>query len=159
MIIKITSIARPWPKKELGTHKYSKRKLIYQRDPKGYWKAFSESFRLQVKLWMNTNGVEMIARGVPLALGTLIFIPRPKTVSIKKRPFPVVSGKDSGDFDNYKYGIMNLLKGLLFHDDNQVVFDLEGGLFYADKLEPSVYIRIREMTSPPEWYYSDMNYF
>lgn len=82
-----------------------------------------------------------------MAFGTLIFIPRPKTISAKKRPYPVVMP----DYDNIKYGIMNMLKDLLFYDDNQVVIDLPGGMFYAEKpSDIGVTIAVKEVDCDPK---------
>lgn len=143
---------RPWPKENHQRGSFR----TYKRDPKGHWKAWSESFRTQIKLYMNANGIEIIPAGIPLAFGTLIFVPRPKSVSEKKRPFPIVIP----DYDNIKYGIMNMLKGLLFYDDNQVIIDLLGGMFYADETnDVGVTIAVKEVACDPKTAIDGINFF
>lgn len=138
MIINVWGIPRPWPKENRRQGQYKP----YKVDKKGYWAGWHQSFTTQVKVWMNQNNIKMFPKGVPLAMGYLIFIPRPKTV---KRLYPTVIP----DFDNYKYGMTNLLKGLLYYDDDQIVVDLEGGLYYADQIEPCVYLKYFEIFDSP----------
>ena len=149
IIITVEGIPQPWPKKQISMSYPEgggrKRPFVYTRDPKGKWTAWKQSFTLQVKKHMMEHNIAPFEKGIPLALGTIIIIPRPKSVTIEKRPYPTVRP----DYDNYKYGIVNLLKGLLFYDDDQIVADLPGGMYYDDNFDSSVQIILAEIKSPP----------
>ena len=67
------------------------------------------------------------------------YLPRPKSVSPKKRPFPTVKP----DLDKLQRCILDSLTGIYFIDDAQVC-DIQTSKRYADDGAPRVEIYIKE---------------
>ena len=53
----------------------------------------------------------------PLEVIIEFFITRPKSVSIEKRPYPIVKP----DLDNFIKGVLDGLNGITWYDDNQII--------------------------------------
>jgi Holliday junction resolvase RusA-like endonuclease len=135
MKIRIEGVPCQWPKEnhQLG---YAK---TYQRDPKGKWRQWKNVVLIQLRIYMSVNKIKMIPEGVPLAMGMRFYLPRPEGKRNKtKYPYPTVTP----DLDNYEYGLTNIFKGHIFHDDNQIVERLVGGKYYADNCDPCAIIEI-----------------
>jgi len=109
----IECIPRPWPKENTNRETG----FVYHRDPKGYWREYKKVIVATVKAQIIQNGYKMIERYVPVSMGCHFFLPRPKSVSVKERRHPCVKP----DLDNYEYAIANLLQGLCYVDDCQIV--------------------------------------
>lgn len=65
---------------------------------------------------------------VPLSVIVDFYIKRPKSVSVKKRPLPVVRS----DIDNYLKAILDSLNGIAWADDCQIV-ELKARKMYSVK--------------------------
>jgi len=141
IIVKVVGEPAPWPKKgvrivtkrdfdpQTGSLITSHHPQVFKRKAKRHsdrWPNWERAVRAQaVEALLTHDHPVPFSKDVPIALGASFFIPRPKSV---KRKFPTVIP----DYDNYLYAISNLLEGILYEDDAQVVMRLPGGLFYAD---------------------------
>lgn len=92
------------------------------RDPKGKFKGWATKVRIAVNQAM--GGRQTLSRGVACRLGVEIRLNRPKS---NKRPFPA----QIPDWSNYRYYIENLLKGVVYVDDCQVIGPLPGDKLWA----------------------------
>ena len=133
-LIKIECEPRPWPKKTIVAQRHGRAlkfpMLVEQLkgEPRQKWNRWKNAVKTQVKLHMLEHDIAMYPRGLPVALGFVIVQERPPSVSFRQRWYPVVRP----DFDNYLYGIVNTLKGLLFEDDDQIVASLPSLGIYND---------------------------
>ena len=138
-IILVECEPRPWPKKRIITKIKRGNILVQLKFPKltpwfekpehrARWNRWTNAIKTEIKLHMLQHDIAMYPKGTPIALGFVIVSERPPSVSFRKRWYPVVKP----DFDNYLYGIVNTLKGLLFEDDDQIVASLPSLGIYND---------------------------
>lgn len=105
MILVIDIPPQPWPKKLIST-RGGKIRMYQRSNPK--WELWSRSLVATAKTLFPQplDG--------PVSIGAIFYIPRPK----KPKSDYVIT---KPDLDNYLYGVTNLLKGIAYHDDNQIV--------------------------------------
>lgn len=134
--IVVVHIPEPFPKKTIVANDSWGNRLPYpklvtreRKSKRGKYKAWEKAVIYQAELSMRQQKWTMFEKGTPLAVGMVFWIPRPKSVKIHERPFPVVVP----DLDNYKYAVTNILKGVAYNDDDQIVLELPSAKFYADK--------------------------
>jgi Holliday junction resolvase RusA-like endonuclease len=150
VIITIKGTPQVWPKKLITA--WGKggvpldRPQLYMRDKDGKFKAYRESFAIQVR--QQFKGA-IIPPEIPLAMGAIFYIPQPPSV---KREFMTVAP----DEDNYRYCVANLLKGLVYFDDRSIVEDLGGGKVYTKEKEGWTIITIQKVKGTTEELISDI---
>ena len=129
---------QPFPKKE--TKKFGKRMIPTDRD---YRIRTNPITRQKEKYdhghkrrWMKLVAdmgcehyrkfdIETFPKNHPIALGCLFFVTKSKSCRL---PFP----SQNPDYDNLAYAVWNALKGVCFHDDNQIVWVAEpSGVLWA----------------------------
>ena len=106
-------------------------KYLLQLHPRRYWVYLIQSAALAAIGKLPAEGREWVLypKNLPLIVGCVFYLPKPKR---NKVPFPMV-----GDLDNYRYPIWNALKGgVVYHDDNQIVWEREGGKLWANADNP-----------------------
>lgn len=101
------------------------------------WKAMVNA---EAQRQAREDGFIMYPAGVALSASFEFFFTRPKSASLKKRPYPAVKP----DLDNLIKGVKDALRGVVYHDDAQIVAYEDGTRkYYADELHPpGVVIRI-----------------
>lgn len=82
-------------------------------------------FEQRVKLHLMTVSPPLLEG--PLKAEVTFYFKRPKSVSVKKRPYPSIKP----DLDNLQKSLFDSMNGMLFHDDSQIV-DLEVKKRYGD---------------------------
>jgi len=93
--------------------------------------------------WKKQIATQALAAGVTKMEGALhmtirFFLTRPKSVSEKKRPWPIVKP----DLDNLEKAVKDALKGIAYADDSQVC-RVEKSKEYGR--EPGVWVGISEL--------------
>lgn len=162
--IRVYGEPQVWPKKDIayvGKGKNKRPRLIEQdyrtrKNPitgekeiydRGYKRRWFDHVRLEVLRFMARHKLKPYPKGFALAWSTIFFVTKPESSTAD---FP-----NTGDEDNYDYGIRNALKrtprkrvgsklvdgaypqGVLFYDDDQPKWRRgEGGLLWADENHP-----------------------
>lgn len=92
--------------------------------PKGWKRAIITSDNAKLKPWRQevtgkaaSLGIEPFAQHIPLSLTVDFYFDRPASATEKKRPGMTVKP----DVDKLVRGIFDALKGVLYHDDAQIV--------------------------------------
>lgn len=83
-------------------------------------------------------GVEPFASDLPLAITTVFYLTRPKSV---KRQFPTVKP----DLDNFLKAVKDALKGVAWGDDGQVVTVSARKEYAPAGRSPGVWVGVREV--------------
>ena len=87
----------------------------------GFSRAYSPKknvdFENSVKAWAIGQTFFLLEKDTPLSVSVDFYITRPKSVSVKKRPFPTVKS----DLDNYEKALLDALNGIVWKDDSQIV--------------------------------------
>jgi Holliday junction resolvase RusA-like endonuclease len=109
------------------------------RDPKGRKKAWGELVRFKAKRVM--IGLNRLENREGCLLGVEIRLSRPRR---NKRKYPT----QKPDWSNYRYYIENLLQGIVYQDDCQVIGPLAGMKLWATADRPAgAYVVIENL----EW--------
>lgn len=130
IIIRVNGEPQPFPKK-LSSKRSGK---IFFRDPDGSKRGWMDEIRRVATEAM--KGRQEYPKGIPVILRLEFY--RTKPDSAKKRLFPTTTP----DCDNLAYSVMNSLKGIVYHDDSQVVQQLVTKLYADDSHEPGVEILV-----------------
>ena len=77
----------------------------------------------------------------PVELEVMFYLERPSSVSVTKRPQPIVPP----DVDKLIRGVGDALTGVVYDDDSQVIRVLAWKV-YADTREPGCFIRVNELS-------------
>ena len=85
-------------------------------DPKES-QVWKDNIRAQAIAFINQNHPDWKPLDGALVLNCQFHLSRPASISEKKRPFPIVKP----DLDNLLKAVKDALKGILWHDDSQVV--------------------------------------
>lgn len=113
------------------------------RDPKGKFAGWSTLVRLAANRAMGGN--EILARGVACRLGVEIRVNQPKS---NKRPFPA----QTPDWSNYRYFIENIIEGVVYMNDCQVLGPLPGSKLWATPERPEGAYVVIEVVDVKELY-------
>ena len=102
--------------------------------PKGWKRPIVTSTNPKLKPWRQqvsgaaaSLGEAMFEQHVPVRVSLDFFFTRPKSVSVKKRP----AMTSAPDVDKLQRGCFDALKGILIHDDAQIV-DVRARKLYGD---------------------------
>jgi Holliday junction resolvase RusA-like endonuclease len=118
-------------------------KFVKAYDPKESvnWKAMVNA---EAQRQVRESGFEMFPIGAALVASFMFVFPRPASVSVKKRPNHTVKP----DLDNLIKGVKDALRGVVYHDDAQIVEygGVTGKQYATDGNRPFVAIRIWERT-------------
>lgn len=116
-----------------------KKGRIFFRDPNGSKRGWMEEIkRRAIEKLGDDDGFE---KGVPLTIWMEFYLTKPDKC---KRDHPTVKP----DLDNLAYGVTNVLKGVLYHDDNQIVHQSIGKQYVDDPNKARVYINIKILEEP-----------
>lgn len=74
---------------------------------------------------------DIIEKGTPIAICLTFYLPRPKSASKEKRPWPDVRP----DVDNFVKLALDAMQGIVFEDDSQII-ECNCRKLYADAGEP-----------------------
>lgn len=77
----------------------------------------------------------------PLGLELKFVLPRPKSVSVKRRPYPCTKP----DLDNLIKGVTDALEGLFYSSDSQIVQLVAEKVYESEESRPGVRIILGEM--------------
>ncbi len=99
----------------------------------------SANYKNWVKVILLDNDVKMFPKDIPLHLGLVVHVERPKSISPKKRPQPVTKP----DLDNYIKILSDACNGFIF-EDQQIVSIHARKAYVADKNNQGVQITVKE---------------
>jgi len=140
MIFKVTGTPQPWPKKTLAPKKGGGMRLVPTdvRKVKGV-KVYGTKQRWidAVRLAALAKRPHLIPLGTSVVVSYEFYLPKPKKPKYK---YMVTTP----DLDNLAYAVTNALKGIIYHDDCQVV-QMTAVKIYADGFEPHAIIKIEEL--------------
>ena len=89
---------------------------------------------------------ESFASDVAIGLEMVFYLPRPPSISIKKRLFPV----KKPDWDNLGKGPSDAMESIVYYKDSQVV-DCRVRKFYADNGQPvGAQVKVWQIKTPTE---------
>ena len=108
------------------------------RDPKGNRARWAELVRVTANLAM--RGRETLTAGIACRLGVEIRVNQPKS---NRRPFPA----QIPDWSNCWYFIENILRGVVYVDDCQVIGPLPGDKLWVTQDRPEgAYVTVRRVS-------------
>jgi Holliday junction resolvase RusA-like endonuclease len=134
MIFKVPGIPRPWAKKEIARTKSGF--VVYTRDKDKSKARWVEAIQVCARSSMG-GGDSIFGAGVPVVLSCEFYLPKPKK---PKYPYAVTVP----DLDNLAYAVTNALKGVVYHDDCQVV-QMTAVKIYAVGFEPHALIKVERL--------------
>ncbi len=133
---------QPFPKKELNF----KTKVMYSRDRGGKKAAWAEKIRIAAyreladvegQRWQDVCG-PLFSRPIPVEIEIWLYRTKPKS---NKQPYPTTRP----DLDNLCYTPHNVLQGIFYDDDSQII-DLNEHKRWADiSCPPCMIITITEV--------------
>lgn len=118
---------QPQPKSDPRLAKGGRYLGQMHRDPKGLFAGWSTLVRLAANRAMGGN--DILARGVACRVGVEI---RVKQAKSNRLPFPA----QTPDWSNYRYFVENILRGVVYVDDCQVIGPLPGSKLWATRTRP-----------------------
>ncbi|MFH1740686.1 MAG: RusA family crossover junction endodeoxyribonuclease [bacterium] len=134
ILFKVPGIPRPWPKKTLAPKKGGGMRMVPTDVRKvkgvkvyGTKQRWIEAVRLFAVKAIDWNK-QPFPIGVPVIVSYEFYLPKPKKA---KYNYMVTTP----DLDNLAYAVTNALKGIIYHDDCQVV-QMTAVKIYADGFEP-----------------------
>ena len=134
MEITFDVLGRPAPqgsKKSIGNNRFveaSKFLPAWRKAVRG-----AAEFAVSVNGWARTSG--------PVELEVMFYLERPSTVTVTKRPHPIVPP----DVDKLIRGVGDALTGVVYDDDSQIIRVLAWKV-YADAREPGCFVRVSELS-------------
>ena len=99
----------------------------------------SATYKNWVKVQLLDAGVKMFSKEVPLHLELVVFIERPKSISVKKRPQPT----SKPDLDNYIKILSDSCNGFIF-EDQQIVSIHARKVYVENKNQQGVTLIVKE---------------
>ncbi len=108
-------------------------------DETGEKTSWRSTVEIEARKYFCNYKAKLYDAGVPISVDLVFYRTPPKK---KVNDLPVVMP----DLDNFAYLVTNALKGICYHDDNQIVESFNQK-FYADKDHPAgVKIEIKEVS-------------
>jgi len=127
-------LGRPAPqgsKKSIGNNRFV--------ESSKYLPAWRKAVRVAAEHAVASEGWQRVSG--PVELEVMFYLERPSSVSVTKRPQPIVPP----DVDKLLRGVGDALTGVVYDDDSQVIRVLAWKV-YADTREPGCFIRVNELS-------------
>jgi len=98
---------------------------------------YQEYLRVYMQAVMNQYLVGQLPKDVPLYLKAVFVLPRPKTVTVKKRPFPIGRPDLSNYLKSLEDGIQSVKDQISILPDDSAIIDIHIQKQYTDEIYPS----------------------
>ncbi len=142
IVIRIDGEPKPNRKISYGSTKNGR---AFPQDKGGKKLAWYNHVKEMCLYHMRKNNLEILPKGTPVLLGFNCWLTKSKN---NKKPFPT----QVPDYDNLKYVTTNAMKGIVYHDDCDVIGDLPGVKLWAtDKYPQGIEIIIQPVLKPIEY--------
>jgi Holliday junction resolvase RusA-like endonuclease len=102
--------------------------------PRAYTPEKTRAFENEIKATAMSQYKDEPLTG-PISCRINFYIPRPKSVSVKKRPYPVVGA----DLDNYIKSLLDGVQGVVFDNDAQVI-EISASKKYSNEGAITLYV-------------------
>jgi Holliday junction resolvase RusA-like endonuclease len=107
--------------------------LIHEKDKE------LKAWRRLIAAALTAAGAQPVGTHTPVRLDVVFWLPRPPSVSVKKRPLP--SAK-SADLDKAIRAVGDALSGVVIEDDSQITSVVAQKRYATDSEPPGAWIRI-----------------
>ena len=103
---------------------------------------YQQYLRLYVRAVMTEYFIGQLPKDEPLYLKAVFVIPRPKSVTVKKRPFPITRPDLSNYLKSLEDGIQSVKDEISILPDDSAIIDIHIQKQYVDEFYPEVGVDI-----------------